>query len=259
MKVPVWLLGIVGLFGVTSLRADLKDGLVLYLPFDEGSGDQVADLSGNGFKGTVKGAKWTKGRFGSALQFSGSDQWVEVPYDDPFNITEGITIGAWVIANVPFNPEWRGILNAKKSTYGPYLLQTGGAACGEIGLYFAGAWTWLRTVQSLEKTKFHHVVGTYDQKEGLHIYYDGKLDDGAGSAGAKKGKIDSNTPEGLVIGHNYGLAGRFWDGVIDEVVLYNRALTAEEVAELYQNPLSLFLAVSPKGKLVTAWGRLKEQ
>jgi len=258
MRERIYAVAIVAYILVGGAQADLADGLVLYLPFDEGSGNKAKDWSPNNFTATIQGATWTKGQFGGALQFNGKDQWVEVAYNDKFNITEGITIGAWVMANVPFNPEWRGILNAKKSTYGPYLLQTGGAACGEIGIYFAGAWTWLRTVHSLERDKFHHVVGTYDQKEGLHIYYDGKLDDGAGSAGAKKGKLDPNTPEGLVIGHNYGLAGRFWDGVIDEVVLYNRALTAAEVAELYKNP-PVTQPVAPRGKLATEWGRIKQK
>ena len=114
----------------------------------------------------------------------------------------------------------------------------------------------MRTVQPLEKAKFHHIVATYDQKDGMHIYYDGKLDDGAGSPGAKKGKLDPNVAEGLVIGHNYSLAGRFWDGVIDEVVLYNRGLSEAEVAELYKNP-PVAQPVAPKGKLATAWGKMK--
>jgi hypothetical protein len=256
MATRVHIARVCAFFLALAVKADLTEGIVLYLPFDEGSGTKAKDWSANGFTATIEGAKWTKGQFGGALQFSGSDQWVEVAYDEKFNILEGITIGAWVTGNVPFAPEWRGILNAKKSTYGPYLLQTGGASCGELGIYFAGAWTWLRTVQSLERAKFHHIVGTYDQKSGMHIYYDGKLDDGAGSPGAKKGKLDPNTAEGLVIGHNYGLAGRFWDGVIDEVVLYNRGLSEAEVAELYKNP-PVAQAVAPRGKLATVWGTVK--
>jgi hypothetical protein len=184
---------------------------------------------------------------------------VEVPFTDDFLITEAITLGAWVMANVPFNPEWRGIINARKSMYGPFLLQTGGAAKAEIGVHLLGAWTWLRTGDSLEKGVFHHVVGTYDLENGLHIYFDGKLNDGEGSAGVKTGKIDETPDEAIVIGHNYSHAGRWWDGVIDEVVIYNRALSADEVAELFASSLSELMAVEPEDKLAATWGRMKSR
>lgn len=244
------------LFLLGTIVQAQKEGLVLYLPFDEGQGDIAADLSGNGHDGSIKGAKWVEGKFGNALSFNGADSFVEVPFADDFVITDAITLGAWVTANVPFNPQWKGIINARKTTYGPFLLQTGGDSKAEIGLYLGGAWTWLRTTSSLEPGVFHHVVGTYDQDNGLHIYFDGKLDDGEGSAGAKAGAIDEAPDEGIVIGHNYGMAGRFWDGDIDEVVIYNRALSADEVAKLFTTP-PVASAVEPGNKLATTWAELK--
>jgi hypothetical protein len=136
------------------------------------------------------------------------------------------------------------------------LLQTGGAAKAEIGLYLQGAWTWLRTGSSLEPGVFHHVVGTYDLNDGLHIYFDGEPDDGEGSAGAKPGKIDETPDEGIVVGHNYGLGGRWWDGEIDDVVIYNRALSADEVAQLFESP-PVSAAVEPGDKLAATWGWMK--
>ena len=109
------------LFLVRWVEADLSQGLVLYLPFN---GD-AKDASGKGHDGKIQGTKSTNGHFGKALAFDGKDNFVEIPYTDDFNITQGISLGAWVTANVPFNPQWRGIINAKKSTYGPYLLQSG--------------------------------------------------------------------------------------------------------------------------------------
>ncbi|MFQ6039766.1 MAG: LamG domain-containing protein [Candidatus Poribacteria bacterium] len=241
---------------VLPALANLEDGLVLYLPFDAGQGKVASDLSENKSNGSITGAEWVEGKFGKALSFNGKDSFVEAPFSDVFNITEAISLGAWVTANVPFNPQWRGIINARKSTYGPYLLQTGGAAKAEIGLYLSGAWTWLRTSSSLEPKAFHHVVGTYDQKNGLHIYFDGAIDDGEGSAGAKAGPIDETPDEGVVIGHNYNFAGRWWDGIIDEVVIYNRALSEDEVKELFLAP-PVSAAVRAMGKLATTWGHLK--
>jgi len=241
---------------VSFAGADLKDGLVLYLPFDEGRGQIANDLSGKKHNGSIEKAEWAEGKFGRALKFNGVDSFVEIPFADDFIITDAITLGAWVTANVPFSPEWRGIINARKSTYGPFLLHTGGAAKAEIGLYFQGAWTYLRTADSLEPKVFHHVAGTYDQVNGLHIYFDGKLNDGAGSAGAKPGKIDEAPEEGVVVGHNYGLAGRWWDGIIDEVVIYNRVLSEDEIAELFKAP-PVSIAVEPGDKLAITWGEAK--
>lgn len=61
--------------------------------------------------------------------------------------------------------------------------------------------------------------------------------------------------EGIVIGHNYSFDDRWWDGVIDEVVIYNRALSADEVAQLFKSPP--ILAVQRNKRLTTTWGYLK--
>jgi len=256
----LFIFGIIMLFLLSPLaQADLKDGLVLYFSFDEGAGKTALDQSGNKHDGSIKGATWTNGKFGKALDFNGSDNFVEVPFDDDFAITEGITLGAWVTANVPFPINWKGIINACKSTYGPYLLQTGANAAapqGEMGLYVSSAWTWAQTLSPLDKD-FHHLVGTYDPDDSYTMYYDGEENVGPKS-GAVTGSIDLDQgKEGVVIGHNYGYADRWWDGIIDEVVIYNRPLTADEVVELFKAPLSTYLAVGSAGKLSTTWGEIK--
>ncbi len=245
-------------FAISFVYADLKNGLVLYLSFDEGQGDVAKDLSGKGHDGDIQKAKWADGKFGKALSFNGVDSFVEIPFSDDFIITDAITLAAWVTANVPFNPEWRGVINARKSNYGPFLMQTGGASKAEVGFWLGGAWIWLRSSASLEPKVFHQVVGVYDLTNGLHIYFDGELNDGEGSAGAKPAKIDENPEEGVVVGHNYGLAGRFWDGIIDEVAIYNRALSADEVAQLFIAP-PVSSAVESSGKLAVTWGKMKNR
>lgn len=247
------------LLSLASLAfSGLQDGLVLYLPFDEGSGNVVHDLSGKNHDGTINGATWVNGKFGKALSFNGKDNFVEVPYSEDFAITDGITLGAWVTANVPFPLNWKGIINARKSTYGPFLLQTGASPVsplGEIGLYLKGAWTWCQTKDPLDKS-FHHLVGTFDSKSGYNIYFDGKLSNGPNS-GAVPSKIDLDPKkEGIVIGHNYGFDNRWWDGIIDEVVVYNRALTADEVAKLFIAP-PVSAVVDSTDKLATTWGDIK--
>ncbi|MBD3181699.1 hypothetical protein GF312_05365, partial [Candidatus Poribacteria bacterium] len=83
------------------VNANLEEGLVLYLPFDEGEGDTTQDLSPNGFVGTIEKAEWGEGKFGNALIFGGDGAFVEVPYNEAFDFKEGITMAAWVTANLP--------------------------------------------------------------------------------------------------------------------------------------------------------------
>ena len=72
------LIAVLALSFITSVQAGLEDGLVLYLPFDEGSGETTADLSGGGHDGDINGATWADGRFGKALSFSGDGDFVPI-------------------------------------------------------------------------------------------------------------------------------------------------------------------------------------
>ena len=71
-------------------------GLVLYLPFDEGKGDIVKDISGNGNDGTIYGARWVDGKFGKALSFDGIDDYVELKDRNLHMGGNDFTIAAWV-------------------------------------------------------------------------------------------------------------------------------------------------------------------
>ena len=236
-----------------------EEGMVVYLPFDEGMGDIAKDISGNGHDGKIVNAEWTEGKLDKALNFNGQDAYVEIKYSDDFNIQDGITLAAWIKPGATSLQNWHGIINARKSTYGPYLLQTA-VGFGEVGFYFSGAWRWLRTATTLKEGEWYHITATYDSSSGdIKIYTNGQLDIGGGTRKGT-GKIDPNTAEGVVIGHNYGLAGRFFEGIIDEVVIYSRAISDEEVKELFDGSLKERLSpVQARGKLPTFWGRIKNK
>ncbi len=240
------------MFFVVFSGSTAQDGLIAYLSFDDGTGNVAKDSSGLGNDGVIHNAEWVDGRFGKALSFNGTDAYVEIPYNDDFNITEGITLAAWVkIDHLPLNPPYRGIINAKKSTYGPYLLQTStldGKSLYEFAVYIGGAWSW-NISQTEETTDWVHLAGTYDS-DNSNIYVNGELD------APKKlgGNIDANVDEGVVIGHYYSNAGRWFHGIIDEVAIYNQAIPEGEVQELYTGSIE---AVSPKSRLAVSWGKLK--
>jgi hypothetical protein len=82
-----------------STFADFTEGLVLYLPFDEGAGDAAEDLSGNGHDGVIDGPDWVDGKFGKALKFNGenSGTFVTVESTDDMNVNE-MTFMTWINA-----------------------------------------------------------------------------------------------------------------------------------------------------------------
>jgi hypothetical protein len=80
----------------------LKQGLVLWLTFDEGTGTTTKDLSGNGNNGTlVNGPTWTTGKIGGALSFDGVDDWVRPPAFSFLGQSDSsFTVIAWVKPNI---------------------------------------------------------------------------------------------------------------------------------------------------------------
>ena len=83
-----------------SVTKAIQDkSLVLYLPFEEGSGNTTKDLSGNGNAGAVKSAEWTKdGKKGKAIFFDGKTSYVEVADSKSLDMADAITIEVWIFA-----------------------------------------------------------------------------------------------------------------------------------------------------------------
>ena len=93
--------------GIQSLAIGAEKDLVGLWAFDEGTGNKVKDLSGNGNDGTISGAKWVDGKFAKALEFNGDGDQVLVPHADVLNIKGELTIEAWI-----FPTGWNPDLNA---------------------------------------------------------------------------------------------------------------------------------------------------
>jgi len=242
------------MFLVVSNVLAADEGLVAYLAFNEGSGGVAGDSSGRGNNGTIVNAEWVDGVFGKALSFNGVDTYVEIPYNDDFNMSAGITLAAWIkIDHLPLEPApWRVIINAQKSAYGPYLLQAStfeDRSVYEFSMSLGGEWNW-NVSGSEETTEWTHLVGTYDGTAS-RIYVNTELD----AEKEMSGNIDANVAEGVVIGHFYGNDGRWFHGLIDEVAIYNRAISADEIGDMYTG--GSMASVNPESKAAVTWGELK--
>jgi hypothetical protein len=248
-KQIITVMGALILLGFVSMAEALNDdpSLMLYLPFEEGKGDVTVDQSGNGIEGVLKGAEWTKdGKIGNALSFQGAAH-VEFPEVPELNITKAITLEAWIF---PLNVQGDSNLFGRRTpaNQGGYTMQW---TAGKIETWVhIGGWQGTRGRQTITpKTgEWHHVVGVYDGST-VRQYVDGELDIEFG----QKGEMGS-VPQVFRVGQaQTGLESM--GGIIDEVAVYERALTEEEILSDMQN--GVIFSVSPKGKLTTMWGSLK--
>ena len=238
---------LLGLMGTAALAQDAS--LVLYLPFDEGIGDVVGDLSMYGNDGTLQnGPEWVAGAYGTALEFSkdGVNNWVQVPDDDTLDITDELTIMAW-------------LLSQGQTTYArvidknnPYMVEL--FSDDTLWAYFAGGPDYTSTAV-VPRNEWTHIAVVLDGSD-LKFYVNGELEDTV-EAEVTLGVSDNpltvgNMTGGAVGNQNEGNNIRPFIGAIDEVKLYNRALSDGEIAAAMEPA-----AVQPSEKLATSWGRLK--
>ena len=209
---------------VTPAAPPPAPGLVLALTFDETSGGTAVDASGGGRDGTIRGAVRVAGRSGGALQFDGVDDWVTVLDAAALDLSSAMTLEAWV------NPAramtgWQTILLKEQGTgdmaYGLYANDGAPAAAGYVNV--GGIHTPVSGTAGLPAASWTHLAATYDGAT-LRLYVNGTLS----SSRARTGLI---VPSGgaLRIGGNNAWPDEFFEGLIDEVRIYNRALSATEV------------------------------
>jgi len=214
----------------------LSKGIVGCWLFNEGSGGKVFDYSGEGNEGVINGAVWTHGKTGSSLNFS-------TDYIDLANVSLGLTTNATFSAIVKadaLDGAFHTIVG-KRSTAGnyPYVF----AVNTNSVVIFASDLTPANGGDiALPSTSWHHVVGTIDTNREYATYIDGV----PGANTAITGGTISESSEPFFLGLNYaGAAFGPWAGKIDNVMIWNRALAASEVQNLYLEPYSMFSIATP--------------
>ncbi|RLG07236.1 MAG: hypothetical protein DRN68_05685 [Thaumarchaeota archaeon] len=215
------------------------DGVVGAWHFDEGEGNIAHDTSGEGNDGTLYDGnttnddgntppQWTDGKFGKALSFDGVDDYVKVPDSVSLNVTDELTVMAW------FNS--RNIIEGQK-ILSKYALSGG---------YMFGIFdsTLRLEIRDVNGNYYDYKIGTLPES---NIWIFGAMTVKVGDKvkayvnGVLKAQTDALTTQ---IGSNTQslYMGKFWTGLnamfngsIDEVRIYNRALSGEEISDLYNN------------------------
>jgi hypothetical protein len=209
--------------------------LVAAYSFNAGSGTTVADVSGPGLTGTITGATWTtQGRFGNALSFNGVNAWVTVPSNAVLNLTTAMTLEAWVFPTVQ-GGLWHNVLIKERTGGEVYNLyantDTGVPAAFAVRSAAPAAPVGTAGVSPIPLNAWTHLAVTYDGAM-LRLYVNGTQ---VGST-AMTGSMVTSTGA-LRIGGN-SIWGEYFQGQIDEIRIYNRALTQPQIQADMTKPLA---------------------
>jgi len=225
---------------VKTPRTSLTSGLVGYWTFDgpDLSGATATDRSGQGNNGTLNGPVRTVGKLGQALQFDGSGDFITIPHQAALNFSDAtsqFTISAWV--KMPaFTSTVNSVLTKWDVSQRSWILSVENSAKPALRLSTTGAGTDMMvtsTGSALLAGQWHHVVATADiGTDSYKIYVDGIEQSTSGSVNISS--IFAGTATLNIGATKKGTDDLFNSGVIDEVRLYNRALSADEIERLYQ-------------------------
>jgi len=211
------------------------NGLIAYYAME----NSVSDSSGNGLNGTILGnPNFVAGHEGMALDLDGYGDYVYCGYDPLFNVTTNeITVSAWVTIRSIAN-EWAAI-----AAKGEYAWRLGNASWDPrfhfgISIYNAPDTACLDGVTAVGYNDWHHVAGMFDGSN-IMVYLDGALD-----ASVPTTESISINNAYMLIGDNPEATGRYWDGIIDELKIYDRALSEGELR--YLAGFRLAPAAAPK-------------
>lgn len=200
-------------------------GLVGWWRFDEGSGTAAADSSGSGNNGTLTGSvlpTWTLGKIGQGLDFT-SGGYVDAGDAISLRVTT-LTVSAWI--KLDQKPGAQACIVAKHSWGYRFCVDYNGYLEANV---YSSSNTLLTGTTNIVDGLWHHVVWTFtpNTTSGSTVYIDGVSHKSVNSNGG-----DGGAGVRLKIGQSLVTANQFY-GLLDDVRIYNRALTASEVGELY--------------------------
>jgi hypothetical protein len=223
---------------LTAAGSSLSSGLVGHWTFDgintNWRSNTVTDSSGLGNIGTMISMSTTSspraGRMGQGLNFDGTNSYVQIPNASSLDLTGAVTMSAWVKAPNGLTADFESIIQKSNSNNQGYQVGYDTAVSKTIrcdlfnGVSYSNVINGTNTVDG----KWHHIVCTYNGSVGI-VYVDGV----AGTPTSLSGYV---VPSGLPVTIGFDRCcgpTRKFNGIIDDPRIYNRALSAAEVKQLY--------------------------
>ena len=232
-KMMIVCLSLVVAFGVIQ---PASAELVGHWKLDEGTGPIAADSSDYGNDGDLMGdPEWVVGKIARALRFDGDGDYVEVPHADILTVDTEVSVAAWINADslAPAGQGYSGIVAKGNGPRSYSLYTTSGGP-----LHFSTGGTGTNSGASVPLNEWVHVVASV--VGGQHEYYiNGELTNRTGSGITLPGGSDSAN---VLIGMTHEGANRLFQGMIDDVRVYNQALTLDELPDVMKGELPTLAA-----------------
>ncbi|MDQ1318480.1 MAG: LamG protein [Candidatus Poribacteria bacterium] len=235
-----------------SIDAKIDPGMIVGIWTFDKDGD-ASDVSGKGHNGKFEGkVKWVDGKFGKAVELDGNS-FVLVDHADDMSL-QTFTLMAWV--NIPTPPtDWWTVAckdGWPNRNYGIWLASGTALAHNSFTSGAAPDNNAINAVTPVKAKEWHHVAASYDMKVSK-LYIDGKLD-AQGNFTVKPNVTDVQFIIGRTANGSYKYVG-----MTDEVGLFNKALSEEDINSVMTNGLKLATAVNPETKLATTWADVKSR
>ncbi len=213
---------------LTSPAQASDSNLVAHWNLDDGAGTIAIDSSGNGNDGTLVGdPQWVAGKYGGALDFDGDGDYVDCGDDEIFSITDAFTLAVWINWRTT-TVAWQTVIAKGDNTWRIARGET--TQTMDFGFDDGSrGWAAVRATSIVPLNEWHHVAATIDKIEGAKIYMDGILEGTNTDTGGISGG-GTNYP--VYIGENAEQISRYWDGLIDDIYIFNRVLAPLEIHAL---------------------------
>lgn len=215
------------------LDDDIRSGLVAHWRLDEATGTVAYDATANSLDGAISGPTFSATstcRIGRCFSFDGVNDYVSVPDASALNPTSTITLSAWFRANDIAGQIIPPIVKKADASAGYSLEIDNTTSQLRFYVFVGGAWRSSPASAAIATGKWYHAVGVYDGSN-IRLYIDGQeVSPPTSQTGSITAAINL-----FNIGRDPANTTRLWDGLIDDVRIYNRALSADEVWKLYNS------------------------
>ncbi len=208
-------------------------GLAGWWKLDEADGTKAADSAGNNHAAMLRGnARWqpSAGKLGGAIALDGDNSYLEVADESAFDFVSGVTVAAWIKVNA-FDKPWQAIVTKGD---GAWRIQRNNEtdmlefACTGLQIPGGNQYGSLFGAKAIAPGEWRHVAGVYDGNK-MYIYVDGALDTSQEAMG-----LIGLDDEPVLIGENAQQRGRFFNGLIDDVRVYNYGLAEAQIRQLFE-------------------------
>ncbi|MHC4435103.1 MAG: LamG domain-containing protein, partial [Planctomycetota bacterium] len=203
------------------------EGLIAYWPLDEENGITTQDATGNGHTGTLSGGvSFTSGVFNNGVEFDGNDGTITFGNID-YQFSDSLTVALWTRFSGT-DTYYQAIIHKAPYCY-PFSIRRYDTRL-RLAIRTDNGMGYLLSTARLPRDTWHHVATTY-QDGSLSLYIDGQLDSELAVSGSLL-----ESPENTTMGNNEA-ANIPFNGGLDEVYIYNRALNASEIQSLMSGPV----------------------